>query len=124
AGIDIHTGNFSKAVQDLELATPYDLADGLLPHYLRGLAYLGLHQGPAAASEFQKIVDHRGATRGSAAALYPLAHLGLARAAALSGDTAGARKWYQDFLAQWKDADPEIPILKEAQSEYKKLESK
>ncbi|HEV2491795.1 MAG TPA: protein kinase [Terriglobia bacterium] len=124
AAIDIHSGNFSKAVQDLEPATPYDLADGLLPHYLRGLAYLGLHQGLAAASEFQKIVDHRGATRAGGAALYPLAHLGLARAAALSGDTARARKSYQDFLALWKDADPDIPVLKEAQSEYTKLEGK
>jgi len=124
AALDIHSGNFSKAVQDLEPATPYDLADALLPHYLRGLAYLGLKQGPAAASEFQKIVDHRGATRAGGAALYPLAHLGLARAAALSGDTARARKSYQDFFALWKDADPDIPVLKQAQAEYAQIEGK
>lgn len=124
AALDIHSGNFSKVVQDLEPAAPYDLADGLLPHYLRGVAYLGLKQGPAAGAEFQKIVDHRGAARGAGIPLYPLAHLGLARAAALSGDTARARKSYQDFLAMWKDADPDIPVLKEAQAEYAKLEGK
>ena len=124
AAIDIHSGNFSKAIQDLEPATPYDLADALLPHYLRGLADLGLKQGPAAASEFQKIVDHRGATRAGGAVLYPLAHLGLARAAALSGDTARARKSYQDFFALWKDADPDIPVLKQAQAEYAQIEGK
>lgn len=85
---------------------------------------MGLKQGPAAASEFQRIVDHRGATRAGSAALYPLAHLGLERAAVLGGAAVGARKSYQDFLALWKDADPDIPILKQAQSEYAKLESK
>jgi eukaryotic-like serine/threonine-protein kinase len=125
AAINIHSGDFSKAIEALEPTSPYDLGFGLEPHYLRGLAYLGLKRGPAAASEFQKIIDHRGALRfGGNGRLYPLAHLGLARAAALSGDTAGARKSYQDFLALWKDADPDIPILKQAQSEYAKLESK
>ena len=90
------------------------------PAYLRGQAYLKLRQGSAAAAEFQKIVDHPGAI------LYDptgaLAHLGLARAYALSGDTAKARIAYQDFFALWKNADPDLPILKEAKAEYAKLQ--
>lgn len=70
-------------------------------------------------TEFQRILDHRGVV--AISTLYPLAQLGLARAAALAGDTATARKSYQDFLALWKDADPDIPILIEAKKEYEKL---
>ena len=88
--------------------------------YLRGQAYLNQHKGADAAAEFQKILDHRGWQ--PASPLYPLAHLGLARAAALSGDTTKARTAYQDFFALWKDADPDIPILQEARREYEKLE--
>jgi hypothetical protein len=76
--------------------------------------------GAAAASEFQKFLDHRGVTIN-----YPLgtlAHLGLARAYALSGDTAKARTAYQDFFALWKDADPDIPVLEEAKAEYAKMQ--
>ncbi len=72
-----------------------------------------------AAAEFQKILDHRGVAPVSP--LYPLAHLGLARACALSGDAAKSRRMYQDFFALWKDADPDIPILQEAKAEYAKL---
>ncbi len=68
--------------------------------------------------EFQKILDHRGVD--PVGLLYPLAHLGMARAYALAGDTAKSRRYYQDFFALWKDADPDIPILKEAKSEYAK----
>jgi len=71
------------------------------------------------AAEFQKIIDHRGVVATSA--LYPLSHLGLARAAALIGDTATSRKAYEDFFALWKDADPDLPILIEAKKEYQKL---
>ncbi len=70
-------------------------------------------------AEFQKVLDHRGVDPLSI--LYPLAHLGLARAAVLQGDAAKARKAYQDFFALWKDADPDIPILQQAKQEYEKL---
>ena len=72
-----------------------------------------------AAVEFQKLIDHRGLEPLSP--LYPLAHLGLARASALTGDTAKARKEYQDFLALWKDADEDLPILIEAKKEYEQV---
>ncbi len=87
--------------------------------YLRGQSYLNQRKGAGAAAEFQKILDHRGWQPTSP--LYSLAQLGLARAAALNGDTAKARKAYQDFFALWKDADPDIPLLQEARQEYEKL---
>ena len=90
-----------------------------MPPYTRGQAYLKLRKGAEAAAEFQKILDHRGWDPISY--LYPLAHLGLARAAALTGDVAGSRKAYQDFLALWKDADADLPILIEAKKEYAAL---
>ncbi|MCA1606278.1 MAG: tetratricopeptide repeat protein, partial [Acidobacteria bacterium] len=85
--------------------------------YFRGQAYLRRRAGAEAMVEFQNILDHRGTDD----LLYPLAHLGLARAAALTGDTAKARKAYQDFFALWKDADADIPILIEGKKEYEKL---
>ncbi len=87
--------------------------------YIRGEAYLMLRDGNAAAAEFQKFIDHRGEVVN-----FPwgaLARLGLARAYALQGDTVKAKGAYQDFLALWKDADPDIPILIAAKSEYAKL---
>jgi Tfp pilus assembly protein PilF len=89
------------------------------PCTVRGEAYLAGHQGPAAAAEFQKILDHRGLVRNCPTAA--LAHLGLARAYALEKDTAKAKAAYQDFLTLWKDADPDIPILISAKSEYARL---
>jgi eukaryotic-like serine/threonine-protein kinase len=92
----------------------------LCPVYLRGEAYLKLHDGNRAAVEFQKFVDHPGLVEN-----FPwgaLARLGLARAYALQGDRAKARAAYQDFLTIWRDADPDIPILKKAKAEYAKLE--
>jgi hypothetical protein len=86
---------------------------------MRGQAYLIARRGAEAAREFQKIVDHPGITIGDA--FSTLAHLGLARAYAVSADKAKARATYEDFLALWKDADPEIPILKQAKAEYAKL---
>jgi predicted Zn-dependent protease len=91
----------------------------LIPAYVRGQAYLRARQGSAAAGESQKFLDHRGLVWNCATA--PLGHLGLARAYALAGDTAKARAAYQDFLTLWKDADPDIPILREAKAEYAKL---
>ena len=84
------------------------------------MAYLKARQGPEAAAEFQKILDHRGVCL--TAPECTLARLQLGRARALSGDNAGARTAYQDFLALWKDADPDVPILKEAKAEYAKLQ--
>jgi predicted Zn-dependent protease len=91
----------------------------LYPIHVRGQAYLKLRQGTAAAAEFQKILDHR--TIAVNFITGALAHLGLARAYALQGDTTKARAAYNDFFTLWKDADPDIPILLAAKSEYAKL---
>jgi len=125
AAIEMNANNPSRAVSFLETAAPYELgAPPLLqvgtmyPVYLRGQARLLAHDG-AATTEFQKVLDHNGVTLN-----YPLgalAHLGLARAYALQGDTAKARAKYQDFLTLWKDADPDIPILRQAKAEHATL---
>jgi hypothetical protein len=83
------------------------------------LAYLRLKEGAPAAVEFQKIIDHPGAVVNNP--IGALAHLGLGRAYAMAGDNAKARAAYQDFLALWKDADPDVPVLKQAKTEYAKL---
>ena len=119
ARIELQRGNAAQAIQLLETTRPYEGYALFQIAYLRGQAYLTQQKGTDAAAEFQKILDHRGWQPTSP--LYPLAHLGLARAAALSGDTAKARKAYQDFFAIWKDADPDITILQEARREYEKL---
>jgi eukaryotic-like serine/threonine-protein kinase len=92
----------------------------MVPVYVRGQAYLAAHQGSDAAAQFQMILDHPGFVLNSITGA--LAHLGLGRAYALMGDTAKAKTAYQDFLTLWKDADPDIPILKEAKAEYAKLQ--
>ena len=92
----------------------------LYPAYIRGQSYLATHNGNSAAAEFQKFLDHRGIVLNFP--LGALAHLGMARAYAISGDTAKAKNAYQDFFALWKDADSDIPILKEAKTEYAKLQ--
>ena len=122
AAIEIGRNNPAKAVEILQRAVPYDLANQrrMLSTYQRGRAYLALHKGTEAAAEFQKIADHPGVVHNSVTGA--LAKLGLARAYALEGDTAKARVTYQDFLALWKDADPKIPLLVAAQSEYGKLQ--
>jgi tetratricopeptide (TPR) repeat protein len=115
-----------KAIDALQVATPYELGPlggltgCLCPAYARGQAYLMLHNGSAAAAEFQKIIDHRGIVTNFP--LGALAHFGLARANVLQGDTVKAKAAYQDFFTLWKDADPDIPILKEAKAEYEKLQ--
>jgi predicted Zn-dependent protease len=116
----LQSGNAAKAVEALVPAMPYELGQTLWPAYIRGNAYLKLGQGSAAATEFQKIVNNPGAVQNDPVGA--LAHLGLARAYALSGDTTKARTAYQDFLGLWKDADPDIPILKEAKAEYAGLQ--
>jgi len=112
----------SKAIEALRAAAPYELAPWgrLYPVYVRGQAYLAMHQGSEAAAEFQKILNHRGVVLNEP--IGALAHLGLARAYALASDTAKARAKYQDFFTLWKDADPDIPILRRANAEYTKLQ--
>jgi eukaryotic-like serine/threonine-protein kinase len=110
-----------KVASTIELSglTTTNLAICMSPAYVRGEAYLMLHDGKAAAAEFQKFIDHRGLVGN-----FPwgaLARLGLARAYAMHGDTAKAKAAYQDFLTLWKDADPDIPILIAAKVEYAKL---
>ena len=111
----------SNAIELLQTAIPYEMGAGTLyPAYVRGEAYLAARQGREAAVEFQKILDHRGIVVSDPTGA--LAHLQLGRAYALSGDKTKAKTAYQDFLALWKDADPDIPILKEAKAEYGRLQ--
>ena len=108
-----------KVASTIEFSLPIQIAILMCPAYLRGEAYLMLRDGNQAAAEFRKFIDHRGLVIN-----FPwgaLARLGLARAYALQGDTAKARAAYQDFLTLWKDADPDIPILRGAKAEYAKL---
>jgi eukaryotic-like serine/threonine-protein kinase len=122
ASNEINRNDPAKAVEMLQPSIPYEFGweSRVTPNYIRGLAYLKMRQGKEAAEEFQKILDHRGIC--STLPLCPLSHLQLGRARALSGDSAGARTAYQDFFALWKDADPDVPILKEAKAEYPKLQ--
>jgi tetratricopeptide (TPR) repeat protein/tRNA A-37 threonylcarbamoyl transferase component Bud32 len=121
ARLDLQRGDGAKAIEELRSTEPYDfgwIGSGV-PAYLRGLAYLKAKQGAQAAAEFQKMIDHKGTM-----ALSPylaLAKLGLGRAAALQGDAGKARLAYQDFFALWKDADSDVPVLKEAKAEYEKV---
>jgi DNA-binding winged helix-turn-helix (wHTH) protein/tetratricopeptide (TPR) repeat protein len=116
----------NMATQALNAAVPYELGGNLLnlnfilyPVYIRGAAYLTAKQGRQAAAEFQKILDHPGAVRSEP--ISALAHLELGRAFALSGEGMKAKAAYQEFLTLWKDADPDIPILKQARVEYSKM---
>jgi hypothetical protein len=126
AMMELNRGNAAKAIDTLQAATTYEFGapspfqpGTMYPVYVRGQAYLVAHNGSAAAGEFQKMIDHRSISWNFP--LGALAHLGLARAQALSGDKAGAKTAYQDFLALWKDADPDVPVLREARAEYEKL---
>ena len=121
--IEIDRQHPAQAVAILEAARPYELAmrsyADLHPAYVRGMAYLQLKNGEKAAKEFEKVVDNAGLIVNSV--IGALSYLQLARAEEMMGDHAAARTHYQDFLAFWKDADPDIPILKQAQAEYAKL---
>ena len=116
----------AKAVELLAAVSPYERAypEAL---YLRGLGYLRLRKGAEAAAEFQKIADHKGANWGATwqhpnwGQYYSLSHLGMARGFALTGDMAKTKKAFQDFFELWKDADPDIPILRQARAEYASL---
>jgi tetratricopeptide (TPR) repeat protein len=120
AAIELQRNNPARAIQFLEPALRYEAAADFQPQYFRGLAYLRLGKGAEAAVEFQKILDHKGQTDLLVSTLYPLAHLGLARALSLSGDAARSRKAYEDFFALWREADSDLPILIEAKNEYAK----
>jgi eukaryotic-like serine/threonine-protein kinase len=125
--IALHGGDGKRAIEALAASAPYELGQtnsvftfALYPVYLRAQANLAAKQGAAAASEFQKILDHSSVVGN--APIGALAHLGLGRAYALAGDTAKSKSAYQDFFALWKNADPEAPILKQAKAEYAKLQ--
>jgi eukaryotic-like serine/threonine-protein kinase len=129
AFLALNHGDPAKAIEILQVASPYELGQprcaqtgffgALYPVYARGQAYLAARQGAEAAREFQKILDHPGIMVGDPIAV--LAHLQIGRAYALQGDTIKATAAYQDFLTLWKDADPDIPVLKHAEAEYAKL---
>jgi tetratricopeptide (TPR) repeat protein len=126
AAVALERKDPNRAIELLKDASAIELGQAtsglsiyLCPVYMRGQAYLMLHDGNEAAAEFQKFIDHRGLVVN-----FPwgaLARLGLARAYAMQGDTAKAKSAYQDFLTLWKDADPDIPILVAAKTEYAKL---
>ena len=128
ASIEMTRKNPAKALEDLrttaeyELGTPlpqFEVGGSLYPVYIRGQVYLSLHQGKEAATEFQKLLDQRGVVANCP--LGALARLQLGRSYAMQGDAVRSRAAYQDFLTLWKDADPDIPVLKQAKAEYAKL---
>jgi DNA-binding winged helix-turn-helix (wHTH) protein/tetratricopeptide (TPR) repeat protein len=127
AAISLQRHDPNRAIEVLETTRALDFANGsnimnpsLLTVYVRGEAYLMLHDGTRAAAEFQKFIDQRTLVRNAPIGM--LARLGLARAYAMQGDTVKARNAYQDFLTLWKDADADVPILREAKMEYAKLQ--
>jgi eukaryotic-like serine/threonine-protein kinase len=107
-------------IQTLAAAQPYEDGFYFDNHILRGEAYIATGQAANAVAEFRNILARRSLSVASVA--YPIAQPGLARALAAQHDTANARTAYQDFFALWKEADPDIPILKEAKAEYAKLQ--
>ena len=119
AQLALSRNDSAKAIEELQAAVPYELGNGMQAIYVRGVAYLSAREGSKAAVEFQKIIEHRMLALDNVGAL---ACLGLARAYVLENDTARAKGAYQDFLTLWKNADPDIPILKQAKAEYAKLQ--
>ncbi len=121
AKLVLNRGKSNESVESLSSAVPYELGEwALYPAYVRGEAYLAAHRGLEAALEFEKILDHRGLVLNDIVGA--LTRLQIARAYALERDSGKARAAYEDFLTLWKDADPDIPILKEAKAEYAKLQ--
>ncbi|HTS06540.1 MAG TPA: protein kinase [Candidatus Eisenbacteria bacterium] len=126
ATIELNRRNSSQALLDLEPSAPYELGGAgafinyLYPVYTRGQAYLLGRNGTAAAAEFQKMLDHSGVVQNFVTG--SLAHLQIGRAYTISGDTAKAKAAYEEFFILWKDADPDIPIYKQAKAEYAKLQ--
>ena len=127
AALDLSANSSTQALESLEAAAPYELGipaqfqlGTMYPVYVRGLAFLATHNGMAAAAQFQRILDHPGITINFPTGV--LAHLQLGRAYAMAGDSAKAKAAYQDFFTLWKEADPDVPVLKEAKAEYAKLQ--
>jgi tetratricopeptide (TPR) repeat protein len=121
AVLEMKRGNGAEAIKLMESVRAYDFGfiAGPQNSYVRGLAYLQQKSGNEAATEFQKVIDHPAIDAWST--VHPLARLGLARAAAMSGDIARSRKAYQDLFAMWKNADADLPVLLEAKKEYEQL---
>jgi predicted Zn-dependent protease len=128
AKLALNQGKISEALETLEIATPYELGgttgssygwNALFPVFVRGEAYLGAENGRQAAAEFRKIIDHRGIVVNEP--IGALAYRSLARAYTFQGNKPKARAAYQDFLTLWKDADPDIPVLKQAKAEFDTL---
>lgn len=125
----LHDGRADQALETLQASVPHELGlprvamfalfGALYPVYVRGQAFLALHQGENAAIEFQKILNHRGIVVSDP--IGALAHLQAGRAHAMAGHKEQAQEAYEDFLSLWKDADPDIPVLKQAQAEYSRL---
>jgi len=126
--VALNRHDFLGAIEELKSSAPFELgqpgdtsfAPSLYPVYVRGQAYLAAHQSSEAMAEFQKILDHRGIVVNEP--IGALAHLGIARAYALHGDTTKARAAYQEFLTLWKDADADVPVLRQAKAEFAKLQ--
>jgi eukaryotic-like serine/threonine-protein kinase len=129
AQLALDGGDFRKAIAAADAAVAYELGDpveaivttAMYPIFVRGQAYLSAGDGYKSATEFQKLLDHPGVALNRP--IGALARLGLARAYRLQGDTTRARAAYQDFLTLWKDADPGIPVMKQATAEYNHLKS-
>jgi tetratricopeptide (TPR) repeat protein len=127
AAIALNRGQAARSVELLASAAPYERAY-LQPVYLRGLAYLRLHKGAEAVAEFRKIVDHKGISWGATwghpywGEFYSVSRLGMARGFALAGDTAKAKRAFEDFFELWRNADTDIPILQQARAEYARLQ--
>jgi predicted Zn-dependent protease len=121
AASQLGKGLADQALHSLEPVKPFEFGTraGFMPAYLRGVAYLQLRKPKEAAAEFQAVLNHRGIW--PLATEWELAHLGLARAYALQGDMVEAKAAYNDFLALWKDADPDLPIVNQAKAEFAKL---
>ena len=119
AAIELRTNNAQAALELLETTKRYEAAAAFSPQTLRSMIYMKLGQHAQAAAEARRILDHHG--QGPLSTLWPLAHLSLARASAMQGDTAQARKSYQDLFTLWKDADQDLAILIEAKREFEKL---
>jgi eukaryotic-like serine/threonine-protein kinase len=117
AAIELQNDKPEEAIEILESAERFERAAEFYPQYLRGLAYLKLNDGSKATAEFQKIIEHRGESPLSV--LYPLAHLGAARALLLTANKQESRKRYEEFFELWKDADKDMPLLAAAKSEIK-----
>ena len=119
AALELERGQFAKAIETLEPAIPYEPASVFWPTWIRAQAYLKMKKGAEAAAEFQKIIDHRGWEPVSL--LYPLADLGLARAASLQNNRAQSRSEQEKFFSMWKDADANLPVFIDAKKEFEQL---